>query len=216
MWCHLLMSKIMEEAEGVCACAHMCVCMWHQSKGSKSRLQLDPVNCETYIRHPGIEFPSRIYSKEMTRYAYLDSVNFFTALFVSQKLESTVVSSVILESAPCEDYNETRKFSLNKHMNNRVSIYCMVWQALVEEYPQNALTVNSVNHRNLEGEETLLVAVASFQLVPGRSLSRLCILILTHGQRLEKDPHPGPWFCGCQLAGWRWTYHWTSLSLASS
>lgn len=104
----------MEEAEGVCACAHVCVCMWHQSKDSKSRLQLDPVNCETYIRHPGREFPSIIYSKEMTRDAYLDSVKFFTALFVSQKLESTVVSSVILESAPCEDYNETRKFSLKK------------------------------------------------------------------------------------------------------
>ena len=25
MWYHLLMSKIMEEAEGVCACAHVCV-----------------------------------------------------------------------------------------------------------------------------------------------------------------------------------------------
>lgn len=71
------MSKIMEEA-GVC------VCMWHQSKGSKSRLQLDLVNCETYIRHPGGEFPSRISSKEMTSDAYLDSVKFFTALFVSQ------------------------------------------------------------------------------------------------------------------------------------
>ena len=103
-----------------------CVCVWHQNKGSKSRLQLDPVNCETYIRHPGREFPSRIYSKEMTRDAYLDSVEFFTALFVSQKLESAAVSSVILESAPCEDCNETRKFSLKKHMNNCVSIHCMV------------------------------------------------------------------------------------------
>ena len=27
MWYHLLMSKIMEEAEGVCACAHVCVCV---------------------------------------------------------------------------------------------------------------------------------------------------------------------------------------------
>lgn len=103
-----------------------CVCVWHQNKGRKSRLQLDPVNCETYIRHPGREFPSRIYSKEMTRDAYLDSVESFTALFVSQKLESAAVSSVILESAPCEDCNETRKFSLKKHMNNCVSIHCMV------------------------------------------------------------------------------------------
>lgn len=50
----------------------------------------------------------------------------FHCVILSQKLESTRVSSVILESAPCEDYNEARKFSLNKHMNNWVSIYCMV------------------------------------------------------------------------------------------
>lgn len=53
-------------------------------------------------------------------------MRFSTALFVSQKLESTTVSGVILERAANEDYNETGKFSLNKQMNDWVSIYRLV------------------------------------------------------------------------------------------
>ena len=97
----------------LCVCVSVCMCVWYQggAVSQDSILALLIVKCISDILVE--DSPSRLYPKEIIRDAYQDSMRFFTALFVSQKLESTTVSGVILESAANEGYNETGKFFLS-------------------------------------------------------------------------------------------------------